>query len=87
IQQYKPVQVSNFIEDDYVTEEKTEEVIKTSQALSLQQNKRKIELQDNQENKKYKEFEEKIVNLIDNIESIKETQVNITKDAISISGK
>ncbi|CAG8843611.1 15710_t:CDS:1, partial [Racocetra persica] len=46
------------------------------------------ETQDSHESKKYKlESEEKIVNLIDNIESTKETQVNIIKDSISISGK
>ncbi|CAG8750394.1 14298_t:CDS:1, partial [Racocetra persica] len=75
--------------EEYITECEIEEVIKIGQILPpLQQNKRRIETQNSQENKKYKlKFEEKIVNTIDNIELTKESKVNIIKDAISISGK
>ncbi|CAG8839578.1 21452_t:CDS:1, partial [Racocetra persica] len=76
------------INDEYITEYEIEEVITAGQSLPVQQNKRRVETQESHESKKYKlESKEKIVNTIDNIELTRESQVNIIKNAISISGK
>ncbi|KAF0511294.1 hypothetical protein F8M41_018329 [Gigaspora margarita] len=85
IQIPKPVQIENFNENDYITEEETIEVSEISQTLlPLIHTKKRKTYGEEQNVKKQKE---KNINIIDNIELTKNCQINIIKDIISISGK
>ncbi|KAF0465062.1 hypothetical protein F8M41_026371 [Gigaspora margarita] len=73
IQIPKPVQVENFNENDYTTEEETIEISKVGQILlpPIQTNKRKI----HEEEKNIKKQKEENINIIDNIELTKNCQI------------
>ncbi|KAF0514609.1 hypothetical protein F8M41_017566 [Gigaspora margarita] len=85
IQIPKPIQIENFNENDYITEEETIEVSEVGQTLLplIHTKKRKIY----EEEQNVKKQKEKNINIINNIELTKNCQINIIKDTISISSK
>ncbi|KAF0543582.1 hypothetical protein F8M41_003546 [Gigaspora margarita] len=85
IQIPKPVQIENFDENDYITEEETIEVSEVGQTLLLLIHTKKRKTYKEEQN--VKKQKEKNINIIDNIELTKNCQINIIKDTISISDK